>query len=134
MFNLKTIFSIIIISFFVFSTSAFLTQAQILKPDQKNNLQNNVNAISASGGYSQTDTLEVVIARIIRALLAILGTVFMVYLFLAGQAWMRAGGNAQIVSESQAKIKSLLIGLVIILAAYAISAWISKVLANLIQL
>jgi len=47
---------------------------------------------------------------------------------------MRAGGNAQIVSESQAKIKSLLIGLVIILAAYAISAWISKVLANLIQL
>ena len=28
----------------------------------------------------------------------------MIYLFLAGQAWMRAGGNAQIVAESQEKL------------------------------
>ncbi len=131
--NLKKICTILTISFFIFSVNILVAQGQILKPDKKNDLQNNVNAISADGGYSQADTLEIIIARIIRTVLVALGTIFMIYLFLAGQAWMRAGGNAQVVAESQEKIKSLLIGLVIVLAAYALSAWVSKVLANLIQ-
>ncbi|HPY08684.1 MAG: hypothetical protein ACOX0H_03820 [Patescibacteria group bacterium] len=133
MWNLKKICTILAISFFIFSVGTLVAQGQILKSDKQKDLQNNVNAISSQSGYSQADTLEVIIARIIRIVLAALGTVFMIYLFLAGQAWMRAGGNAQIVAESQEKIKSLLIGLFIVLGAYALSSWISKVLANLIQ-
>jgi len=134
MLTFRKLFLVLLLTFFVFSTHALIAQAQILNPSKKSDFQNNVNIISASGGYSQADTLEVIIARVIRTLLLMVGTIFMVLLFLAGQALMRAGGDSKIVSESKERIQSLLIGLLIILAAYAVSAWISRVFANLIQL
>jgi len=134
MLKLKKLIPLFIISVFVFSNSALIAQGKILKDSKKNQLQQNVNTVSAIGDYSQTDTLEGIIARIIRIVLSVLGTIFIFLMFLAGQAWMRAEGNEQVVNDSKEKIQSLIIGLIIVLGAYALSAWISKVFANLIEL
>ncbi len=53
-------------------------------------------------------------------------------MFLAGNTWMRAGGNQEKVTKAQKQIQSLIIGLILILAAYAISFWISGVFANIL--
>lgn len=132
--KIKKLLPIIFLSFFILTTHTLPANGQFLKTDKKATLQNNVNTISAAGGFNQNDSLEIIIARIIRIILISLGTIFLALMFLAGQAWMRAAGNEQIIKESQDKIKSLLIGLIIVLSAYAVSSWVSKVLANLIQL
>ena len=116
---------------FVF-LSPLALNADILNNDKKEEFQNNVNEIATDSGMSTSESLESIIGTVIRIVLASLGTVFLILMFLAGNNWMRAAGNKERVDKAQKQIQSLVIGLIIILAAYAISYWISGVFANIL--
>ncbi|MEI7620715.1 MAG: hypothetical protein WCJ57_04075, partial [Candidatus Falkowbacteria bacterium] len=77
-----------------------------------------------SAGFDQNMALDDIIALIIRVALSILGIIFLVLLVLAGYQWMTAGGNEKEVEGAQARIKTAVIGLVIVLAAYAITSFV----------
>ncbi|MBT6691713.1 hypothetical protein HOB10_05290 [Candidatus Parcubacteria bacterium] len=61
-----------------------------------------------------------VIASIVRGLLAVLGTLFVVLIILGGFKWMTSQGNADRIKEAKESIKNATIGLVIVVTSYAI--------------
>lgn len=135
--NMKNIFFKKIVSTSIFIMAFVLlspinVNADLLNDDKKEEFQDNVNSIAINTGYSTNESLEDIIGNAIRVVLSVLGVVFLLLMVLAGQNWMRAGGNEEKVQKAKKQIKSLVIGLIIILAAYAISFWVSGILANVL--
>ncbi len=60
----------------------------------------------------------------IRVVLSLLATIFLVLVVIAGVKWMTAGGNQEIVSKAGKSLKESIIGLIIVLSAYAITWFI----------
>ncbi|NQT49435.1 hypothetical protein HQ571_01945 [Candidatus Kuenenbacteria bacterium] len=69
-------------------------------------------------------TLPEMIGRIIRIVLGLLGVVMVVLVIYAGFMWMTAGGTPEKVEKAQKIIVQAVIGLAIILAAYAITDFV----------
>lgn len=74
-------------------------------------------------GLPSTD-IRVVIARIIRTALGLLGIVALVLILYAGFVWMTAGGDEEKISQAKKILLNAVIGLVIILSSYAIASFV----------
>ncbi|PIR03715.1 MAG: hypothetical protein COV59_04560 [Candidatus Magasanikbacteria bacterium CG11_big_fil_rev_8_21_14_0_20_39_34] len=74
-------------------------------------------------GLGKND-IRLTIARIINVLLGLLGTVAIVIILWAGFKWMTAGGNNEDIDQAKKILISSVIGLAIILSAYAISNFV----------
>lgn len=72
------------------------------------------------GGGDPQD-IRVTIAKIIRVLIGFLGIVFLALLVYAGFLWMTAGGNEESITKSKKYMSRSIIGLIIILASFAIT-------------
>ncbi len=90
------------------------------------------NAGNSAGITSQQD-LPQIIGTIINVVLGFMGIVLLFYVILAGWEWMSAGGDDKGVTTAKTRIKNAVIGLVIIVSAYAISNFVISQLANLTQ-
>ena len=80
----------------------------------------------AAGSGLTKDDPRLVVARIINVALGILGTIAVVLIVYAGFLWMTAGGNDEQAGKAKSIIFASIIGLVIILSAYAISIFVVK--------
>lgn len=123
-FNFNLSFIILIFTLFLLNAIITPVQANILKGGKNVEIQGNIDNIAVNTGYSTSSSLEGILGTAIRIILAIIGTIFIFFLFIAGQSWMRAGGNQEQISQAKKRIVALVIGLVIIIAAYAASAWL----------
>jgi hypothetical protein len=74
-------------------------------------------------GLGEADLVDT-IASIIRIALGFLGVIAVVIILLGGFKWMTAGGNDDKVKEAKKLIFSGIIGLVIIISAYAIASFV----------
>lgn len=72
--------------------------------------------------------LGTVIAFVIQGALALLSIVFIILMIIAGFRWMTAGGNEEDIKKASGTIRHALIGLIFILAAYAITYFVFKYL------
>jgi heme/copper-type cytochrome/quinol oxidase subunit 2 len=70
------------------------------------------------------------VTQIINVLLTILGIVAVVIVLLGGFKWMTAGGNEDKVGEAKKILGAGVIGLVIILAAWGIAAFVLNTLMS----
>lgn len=77
----------------------------------------------AAIGLGSTD-VRTTIASIIRVAMGLLGIVAVVIVIFGGFKWMTAGGNEEQVGEAKKWILSGVIGLAIILSAYALANFI----------
>lgn len=82
--------------------------------------------------FAKTDesSLPRILGLVISGALSLLGIIFIVLMVLAGYNWMMASGNEQKIEEAKSTIKRAIIGLVIVLGAWAIWRFI---LENLID-
>ncbi|TAN34122.1 hypothetical protein EPN28_00630 [Patescibacteria group bacterium] len=83
--------------------------------------------VAGTGGFETnvTDTtLSENVGRIIRVILSLTGTVFLILTVYAGILWMTAGGNDERVEKAQKIIRSSVVGLIIVVAAYSLTAFI----------
>jgi len=73
-------------------------------------------------------TLEVgpVVAIILQAVLSFLGITFIILMVVAGWRWMTAQGDAEAITKSKDSIRSALIGLIVVLGAYAITYFVFR--------
>ena len=78
---------------------------------------------------SNTDPREIA-ANVINVILGFLGIIAVVIILLGGFKWMTAGGNEEKVEEAQKLLKSGIIGLIIILAAWGIASFVVGSLIN----
>ena len=70
------------------------------------------------------------VARIINILLGFLGVLAVILVLLGGFKWMTAGGNEDKIAEAKKLMGAGLVGLVIILAAFAIASFVVNQLAE----
>ena len=82
--------------------------------------------IAQKSGYGSatSNTLSETIGKIIKAVLGLLGIIFLALTVYAGILWMTAAGNEEQVTKSLGILKTAVIGLLIIIAAYSITYFV----------
>ena len=83
--------------------------------------------------YATTRELPQTIGAIIRIVLGFLGIVLLVVIIYGGWLWMTAGGDEEQVKKAKSWIVNGIIGLVIILLAYAITDYVIGELLQAVQ-
>lgn len=76
-------------------------------------------------GLSKSDP-RIVVGRIIKVALGLIGVIFTVLTVYAGFLWMTSAGNEEQVTKARGMITASVIGLVIILASYTITNFVLK--------
>lgn len=84
-------------------------------------------ALGTTGG---TTDVYVIAGKIINVVLGFLGIVLLGYLLYAGFLWMTSGGETEKAEQARTMITNAIIGLVIIVAAFAISTFVLSSLVN----
>jgi hypothetical protein len=74
--------------------------------------------------------LREIVGSIINIALGFLGVIAVVIILMGGFKWMTAGGNEDKVSEAKKLLGAGVIGLIIVLAAWAVSTFIINAIYN----
>ena len=77
--------------------------------------------------------LEKVIPRLINIVMSILGIIAVIIILIGGFMWMTAAGNEERVDKAKKVLVAGVIGLLIVIAAYAISSFIVRSLYEAVQ-
>ncbi|MEK7625395.1 MAG: hypothetical protein AAB467_03525 [Patescibacteria group bacterium] len=83
----------------------------------------------ATAGFSSLDP-RIMVAQIVRIALGLLGTIFLVIVLYGGYLWMTAGGNEDQIGQAKSWIYSGVVGLGIILSAFAITMFVLESLTT----
>jgi len=85
--------------------------------------------IGTNIGTGTTD-IRITIARIIRTAMSLLGIIAVLIILYGGFKWMTAAGSDEAVGDAKKIITAGIIGLVIILTAYAIASFVINSLVS----
>lgn len=94
-----------------------------------NSALGNLNNVSERAGTAGA-SLESVVGRLINGALSLVGIIFLVLMVYAGYLWMTARGEEEQVKKAQSIIRSSIIGIVIVVSAYAITFFITTKLGS----
>jgi hypothetical protein len=108
---------------------AVQAQAQSVADGDPTGLLNSVGDSTTLTGGGE-DALATAVGNIINILLGLLGVIFLILVIISGFQWMTAGGDEGKVSTAKTRIQQAVIGLVITLAAYAISGFVIEAVQN----
>ncbi len=132
----KKILYIFLISFFCFN----LVLIQNVFADSDSNPIKNFSETAAVGFTGEDDgkledsgvvlDLSSGIGSLLGAALSLLGVIFLLLMIYGGFRWMLARGNEQEIEKAKNLIQAAVIGLMIVLSAYAITSLIGDSFAN----
>ncbi len=114
---------LITLLFAVMATASLLLFAQAVQAQTANVPDLGIAEVGPALGLPTTD-IRLVVARIIRVALGLLGIVALVLIIYAGFVWMTAGGEEEKISQSKKIMVNAAIGLAIILSSYAIASFV----------
>jgi len=95
--------------------------------DYLNTTAKGANYVNSAGG---SRSVEEIVSIIITAALSLLGLIFLILIFYSGFLWMTAGGNEEKIKTATSIMKESIIGLLIVVGAYAISYFVLSVFVN----
>jgi len=123
----KHVFSFIFLAIFSISQLAMLsfTAKPVNADDSLFNSQVGIGQIGSAYGGQKTD-LRIIITEFIKLALSFLAIIFVVLILYAGFRYMTAAGNQDQTKKSMAQIRDAVIGLIIVLAAWAITSFILR--------
>ena len=84
-----------------------------------------LNTTAGEAKLIETD-IAVFAGNIIRAVLGLLGILILIFILYGGYLWLVSGGNDQMVKKAKDILTSAFIGLIIVLAAMAITTFIMR--------
>lgn len=90
-------------------------------------LESTLSDVQSESGLGDQD-LTTTLGMLIQAMLGLLGVIFLVLIIYAGFLWMTAGGDEGKVSTAKDIMIRSVVGLVILLSAYAISTFVIEAL------
>lgn len=108
----------------VFAPVLTKAQVQVWGPDEEVK-----GLVEENTGMVEKDPREI-IANIINVILGFLGLIAVILILIGGFKWMTAGGNEDQVAEAKKWIYSGVVGLLIILASYAIATFVLSQLSS----
>lgn len=85
--------------------------------------------VGEGAGLSDRELPEI-IGSFIQVFLGLLGIIFLVLVLYAGFLWMTAAGESDKTDKAKKLLTQAIVGLVIILAAYAISGFVVKAIGT----
>jgi len=88
------------------------------------NAKNEVVETAALGADYEPATPQDIIVNIIRIALSLLSIIFIILIIVSGYQWMTAGGNSTAIDAAKKRIINAVIGLVIVIAAFAITEFV----------
>ena len=97
-----------------------------------NTATTNESGVGTELGLGNKDPRDIA-AQVIKIILAFLGIIAVIIILLGGFKWMTAGGNEDKVGEAKKLITAGIIGLVIIVAAFAIATFVLNSLINAVN-
>lgn len=125
---MKKIFLTAIVIFTM--ASPVFVSAQTSCPPGKTGLQcagGLLDKVAGEGsGTGLSGNLATTVATVIKAVLALVGTIFLVLTIYAGVLWMTAQGEETKIEKAKETIKASVIGLIVIMSAYAITAFVTS--------
>lgn len=83
-----------------------------------------IDKVGIAADIDTNTTLEQRIGQLINVVLGFLGIIFLVLVIYAGFLWMTAAGNTDRVGKAKSIMIQAVIGLIILLAAYAITQFV----------
>ncbi len=88
--------------------------------------QKGMTEVGGAYGTTQGDVRDVrsIAIDVINISLSLLSVIMVALLIFSGYQWMMSGGDSKVIETAQARIKNAVIGLVIIFAAWSISAFV----------
>lgn len=86
-------------------------------------LSGSLNTAAGRAGLPKVSVAEMV-GIIINAILSLLGIIFTVLILLGGFRWMTSQGNRDQVADAKKTIGSAMIGLLVVVASYAIARFV----------
>ncbi len=116
----KATFTVASFVLVVFASYAFAHVAQAQGVTANEVLPEELGNVIGTG----TGDIRVTIARIIRAFFGFLGTIALLLILYAGFIWMTAAGEPEKVDRAKKILTSAVIGLVIMLSAFAITSFV----------
>lgn len=78
-------------------------------------------------------TLPTAIGRIVRIVLTFLGLIAVVIIILGGFQWMTSGGNEEKIASAKKLMGAGIIGLIIIVLAYAIASFVISSVTTIVN-
>lgn len=83
-------------------------------------------AFNKKSGFEEAEgsTVGSIMSTVIQAFLGLLGIIFLVLMITAGFKWMMASGNEDKIKEAKDTILRAIIGLIIVVGAYAITYFV----------
>lgn len=102
----------------------------ILHAKGLNDATDRLNYIAGESGVKKTD-VGTVMGTVIATALSLVGIIFLALMVYAGYLWMTARGESSQIEKAQEIIKASLIGIVIVLSAYAITAFVMSKFGSL---
>ncbi len=118
-------------SFIAYST---LLQFLYMLPTHAQGLKNankQLSDIGKASGINTKQDVGTLAGGIISAALSLIGIIFLILMVYAGFLWMTAQGESEKIDKAKKMIVSALIGLVVVLSAYAITAFVTGSVASL---
>lgn len=119
--------------YYTAATTALAFPAGVFAADnpfnRAQNMVGNVGTAAGVGNAAEAD-LPTVIGNIVNVALGFIGILLLIYILWAGFLWMTAGGSEDNVKKAQTMIKNAIIGLLIVIAAFAISNFVLGSLIN----
>lgn len=81
-----------------------------------------------AAGFGDPKSIPEIIGALISAALSLLGVVFLCLIIYGGFVWMVSGGNEVKVKKAKLIISRAVVGLIIIVASYAVTVFVMNVL------
>ncbi|MDO9399502.1 MAG: hypothetical protein Q7T79_02350 [bacterium] len=83
-------------------------------------------SVAKNAGYNTAKTVSLlaVITTVINVVLSLLGVIFLILIIFAGFNWMTAAGEEEKITKAKSTITAAIIGLIVVLSAYAISYFV----------
>jgi len=132
---MKRLLSIFLLLFI--GSTVFLAQGiRPLKAEGiKDAFDKNLKAFNAGAGYTEPkeNDIFVYIGQAVQLMLIALGIIFFCLVLYGGFEWMQAMGNDEKVKKAQDILRNAVIGLVIVVAAYALSNFAMSALSFFVK-
>jgi len=87
-------------------------------------IQSGLSAAGGAAGYASNLPLTTIVANVIKVVLGLTGIVFVCFLVYAGFLYLTAGGVDDNVKKAKKLIANSVIGILIIVSAYAIASYL----------
>lgn len=102
---------------------SYSVNADVVTPKTIEKMDTQEFAFIDNTGY-EIESIDNVLATVIKAFLSLLGIIFVILIILAGYNWMTAAGEEEKVNKAKDTLKRAIIGLIIVASAYAITYFV----------